>query len=117
VLERGLLGGKIGMDYVPKKGEARSTITWFADGRRQHIFALLNSWADLCEKYGCSMANLVIAFTLNYSTCLNVLFGARRLENLLDTAKSLDLRLVSEDIARMKNDIAHTLALCAESQE
>jgi len=111
-LERGILGGKIGKDYILQKGEARTTIKWFDGKKLPHILAMLDGWNVLCKKYGCSMANLVISFTLNYSNSLNVLFGVRRMDNLLDTAKSLDLKIQPADIEIMKSDIARTLSLC-----
>ena len=110
VLERGLLGGKIGKDYILQKGEARTTIKWFEAVKLPGILAMLEGWKSICEKYSCSMANLVIAFTLNYSKSLNVLFGVRRIENLLDTAKSIDFHLEQEDCEKMRKDISRTLA-------
>ena len=112
VLERGLLGGKIGMDYVVQKGEARGTIKWFDGYKRQRILAMLSGWKGLCGKYRCTVANLVVAFTLEYSPALNILFGVRRTENLLDTVKSLEVKLEPSDKDSMVKDIVHTLELC-----
>ena len=115
VLERGLLAGKIGMDYELKKGEARNSISWMAAGKRGHVLKMLNKWKDLCAKYNCSAANLVIAYTARYSSQLNVLFGASRLESLEDTVRSMDIKLQQDDIERMKIDIANTLQACVNT--
>jgi methylglyoxal reductase len=104
-LERGLLGGKIRMDYKLQKGEARASIKWFQDDKRPEVLAMLDSWKDLCQKYSCSTANLVMAYTMTISPGMEILFGVRHMENLLDTAKCLDLSLDQDDIARMKADI------------
>ena len=112
VLERGLLGGKIGKDYEVRQGEARSSIPWMADEKRGHILVMLEKWKELCVAYNCSIANLVIAYTLKYSPMLNILFGASRLSSLKDTARSLDINLKPADLEKMKSDIALTLKAC-----
>lgn len=104
VLERGLLTGKIGMDYVVAPGEARTTIPWFAMEKRGFVIDMLDGWKDLTEKYNCSVTNLVMACTMGISDSCNLLFGVRKMENLLDTVKAVDIVMDKKDIDRMWND-------------
>ncbi len=103
-LERGLLTGKIGMDYVLAPGEARNTIPWFAPDKRRPVLDLLAGWDDLTDKYHCSMTNLVLAATMRLSAVCNLLVGVRKMENLLDTVKTDNLMLEEQDALRMQRD-------------
>jgi methylglyoxal reductase len=105
-LERGLLTGKIGMDYDLAPGEARNTIPWFALEKRRLVLDMLGSWADLTEKYACSLTNLVLAATMRLSSACNLLVGVRKMENLLDTVRAVGIVLDAADAARMQRDCA-----------
>lgn len=113
-LERGLLTGKIGMDYALVPGEARNTIPWFAPEKRRLVLEMLAGWEDLTAKYHCSLTNLVLAATLRLSAACNLLVGVRKMENLLDTAKADSLVLEADDIARMQKDCGAVVKKAAE---
>ena len=66
---------------------------------------LLAGWQDLCEKYLCTPAQLVIALTARMIPGLHVLCGARTPEQVLDNAKALTLQLDGADAVRMKWDV------------
>lgn len=104
MLERGLLTGKIGMDYEVKPAEARNAVEWFEPSKRIQVLEMLEGWKKLCEKYNCSMANLVTAWALKQSENMSVLVGVRRPENLIDAVKAADIGLAAEDIDKMRAD-------------
>ena len=65
-LEQGLLTGKIGMDRVfqPKNFAAtRYWNDWLIPVNRRRVLDLLASWQGLTHKYGCTLSQLVIAWT------------------------------------------------------
>ena len=62
-LEQGLLTGKVTMDTTYPEGSTRNTNPCFQPARRAQAIRLLDSWSDLCEKYHCTKAQLVIALT------------------------------------------------------
>ena len=62
-LEQGLLTGKVTMDTTYPEGSTRNTNPCFQPARRVQAIRLLDSWSDLCEKYHCTKAQLVIALT------------------------------------------------------
>ena len=66
---------------------------------------LLSGWEDLCETYGCSKGNLVIAFTAARAFPIHVLVGARTPEQVEDNAHAMSVSLSAEDLARMEADL------------
>ena len=71
---------------------------------------MLAGWKDLTEKYGCSLANLCVKWNSMLSPSVNVLCGARKLSQIEDTARSLDIPLSREDFLRMKADADRAIA-------
>jgi methylglyoxal reductase len=104
-LEQGLLTGKIGMDRTLKEGEARNSIPWFKSENRRKVLDMLEKWKDLTEKYGCNLAQLVIAWTVEQPGITFALCGARRTEHSIQNAAAGDLILEEQDIQRMRNDV------------
>ena len=66
---------------------------------------LLDSWSDLCEKYHCTKAQLVIALTARMIPGLHVLCGARTPEQAIDNAGALHIALEGADAVQMKWDV------------
>jgi len=65
-LEQGLLTGKVGMDRVFNPGEFRTDAAWnpwFLLSNRQRVLDLLAGWKALTDRYACTLAQLVIAWT------------------------------------------------------
>lgn len=107
-LEQGLLTGKIGMDHVFKDGEFRTSADWFpwlAPANRRRVLDLLAGWQPLCETHGCTLAQLVLAWTLARPGVTHVLAGARKLHHILETAAAADLEIPAEDLDRMTRDL------------
>lgn len=104
-LEQGLLTGKIGMDYKLTDTEVRHRIAWFKPQNRIKIIELVNSWKPLAERYGCTLAQLVIAWTIAQPGVTCALCGARREDNIIENAGAGALKLDSTDILRMRNDV------------
>jgi methylglyoxal reductase len=103
-LEQGLLTGKIGMDATYDEGSFRNNIPWFSPINRKKVLDMLAGWADLTAKYGCSMAQLVIAWTLSQEGVTYALCGARKEEHVQDNVAAGDLQLEAADLARMRSD-------------
>jgi methylglyoxal reductase len=107
-LEQGLLTGKIGMDHVFKEGEFRTSADWFPwllPQNRRRILDLLEGWRPLCETHGCTLAQLVLAWTLAQTGVTHVLAGARRTQHIMETAAAADLIIPAADLARMSTDL------------
>ena len=109
-IEQGLLAGKAPDDYVPAKGEVREGKAWWRPGNIRIANEMLAVWKDLTEKYGCSLANLCVKWNSMLSPSVNVLCGARKLSQIEDTARSLDIPLSREDFLRMMADADRAIA-------
>lgn len=109
-IEQGLLAGKIPNDYAPKPGEVRENKPWWKNENIAMVNEMLSGWADLCEKYGCTLANLAVKWNAMLSPNIHVLCGARKISQIEDTARSLDVPLTREDFLRMKADADAVIA-------
>ncbi len=109
-IEQGLLSGKVANDYQVRTGEARNGKRWWtADGIRT-ANEMLAGWNDLTEKYNCTTTNLCVCWNAMRSPQINVLCGARKLSQIEDTARSLEINLSREDFDRMRADADAALA-------
>lgn len=106
-LEQGLLTGKVGMDRVFTPGEFRSNEAWnawFKPVNRAKVLDMLEGWSDLTEKYGCTLAQLVIAWTAAQDGVTHVLCGARTDAQAEQNAAAADVALDPADLARIRAD-------------
>ncbi len=106
-LEQGLLTGKVGLDREFSPDEFRSNEdwnAWFKRVNRSKVLDMLAGWAPLTEKYQCTLAQLVIAWTAAQRGVTHVLCGMRTAEQAAQNAQAGALVLEAEDIARMRDD-------------
>lgn len=103
-LEQGLLTGKIGMDRQFGAEAARNMIPWFRPENRRRVLDMLAGWEDLCDRHACSMAQLVIAWTVAQPGVTCALCGARRPEDAEENAGAGSVHLDDADMARMRRD-------------
>ncbi len=100
-LEQGLLTGKVTMDKTYPEGDTRRGNPNFQPEPRRKALALLDAWRPFCESYGCSLGNLVIAYTARRAYPLHVLVGARTPEQAEDNSRALNVALTEEDYRKM----------------
>lgn len=107
-LEQGLLTGKVGMDRAFSPGEFRTNAAWnpwFLLSNRRRVLDLLAGWRDLTDKYACSLAQLVIAWTAAQPGVTHVLAGGRTVGQVADNARAGDLVLEAADLTRIRRDV------------
>jgi methylglyoxal reductase len=104
-LEQGLLTGKIGMSRQFGEDEYRNQIPWFKPVNRKLVLDMLDGWKPLAESYGCTLAQLVIAWTLQQPGITFVLCGARHPQQAAENAAAGALKLKAEDIAFMRAQV------------
>jgi methylglyoxal reductase len=107
-LEQGLLTGKIGMDRTFETGEFRSNEfwnPWLIPVNRKRILDLLASWKDLTEKHGCTLAQLVVAWTVAQPGVTHALIGGRNIEQVKENARGAEVKLTGEDLDRIRRDV------------
>ena len=105
-LERGMLTGKITAETKVEMTVAKSRVAWFQPENLPKIAALAEKWAPLCQKYDCSMTQLVISWTAAQGNGrnVNVLCGARKLHQIEENAKGGDIVLETVDVASMRKE-------------
>jgi len=104
-LEQGLLTGKIGMDAQFGEHEYRSFIPWFRPANRRQVLDMLAGWSDLCRELDCTLAQLVIAWTIAQPGITCALCGARKVVNARENAAAGTLRLTPDHLVCLRRDI------------
>jgi methylglyoxal reductase len=104
-LEQGLLTGSIGMDRKLTETEFRNRIPWYRPANRRKVLDMIGGWSDLSAAHGCSMAQLVIAWTVAQPGVTCALCGARTPEHAIENAGAGDVRLSDAELARMRRDV------------
>ena len=104
-LEQGLLTGKIRKDFIPTPGSSREGKKWYKPENLPKIVDGVDSWKNLCEKYNCTYGNLAIAWIAAQSPMVNVLCGARKLNQITENVKAADIILEEQEIEQMRQSI------------
>ena len=107
-LEQGLLTGKIGPDRVFQPGEFRGNESWnpwLSTINRPRVLALLAGWKDLLRLYECTLAQLVIAWTVAQPGLTHALVGGRTVAQVRENARGGELELRDADVQRMRRDV------------
>jgi methylglyoxal reductase len=105
-LERGVLTGKYKPGDPVNMAGAKRNIKWYQPEYLPRIVELTGKWMSLCEKYGCTMTNLVTAWTAaqGKGPGLSVMIGARTVAQVEENAGGGGVTLEAEDIASMLKD-------------
>lgn len=104
-LEQGLLTGKIDMSRQFGDDEYRNQIPWFKPVNRKSVLDMLDGWKPIAESYGCTLGQLVIAWTHQQSGITFVLCGARHPQQVGENALAGGLTLKAEDLALMRAQV------------
>jgi len=64
---------------------------------------MLDKLIEVSTKYSCSIGTLVIAWTMEQTSTMNVLCGARKPEHLQENAQAASVHLKGEDITFIDN--------------
>ncbi len=100
-LEEGILTGRSYLDRQFGKGDVRMSHGLLEEPKKSAILSLYDMLEPLADKYGCSVANLVQAWTLKQYPKLNLLTGFRRVSTMENTCRVFDTEISEEDAAAM----------------
>ncbi len=109
-LELGLLTGKVTMETVFSEHDTRTADPWFQLENRARVIAFLDSLKGYTEKYNCTIAQLMIAWTFSQKGITSVLCGARKEANAMENVAAGSLIIDEEDLAAIRF-LAPTLSL------
>ncbi len=105
-LMKGLLAGGMTRDhqFAPGDGRARYPMFQGEEWQRNHDF--LDQLRPIADEVGCTLAQVVINWTIHRTGITAALCGARRPEQIEDTAASMNWKLTEDQTERINVAIA-----------
>ncbi|MDO4550313.1 MAG: aldo/keto reductase [Planctomycetia bacterium] len=100
---QGLLTGRMKEDRSFPKTDQRSKKERFSPENIRKLNRQLANLRELCEKYHVSVAQLIIAWTFHKYEKINVLCGARTVEQVKENAAAGEVILSAEDVEEIEN--------------
>ena len=97
-LEQGALSGKCKDKKQFGSEDIRNSNVWFKDNKRQVIDYVMKLLKPYAEKYQCTIAQLVIAWTFRRTGITSVLCGARVQTDAIENVEAVDIKITSEDL-------------------
>ncbi len=101
----GLLTGKVGPERVFGESDLRSKQKRFSKANRQKVADLLAQFEPVVQKHGCTMAQLVIAWTVHQKGLTHALVGARTAQQANENAGAGRVVLDAGDLELMNGAV------------
>ncbi|MDH5382580.1 MAG: aldo/keto reductase [Cyclobacteriaceae bacterium] len=105
-LQRGLLTGKITEGYVFNEGDHRPGTPHFKKGNIAKTNEFLSKIKPIAQAKGCSLAQLVINWTLAQPAISTILVGARDAKQARENAKAVEFCLNKEEVQVINGHLA-----------
>ncbi|MDQ0456596.1 aldo/keto reductase [Rhizobium paknamense] len=99
-LAGGLLSGKYGPG-APGNGEGRRANFDFPPVNKDRAWDCVALMREIGERHGASVAEVALAYILAKPFVTSVIIGAKRLEQLEQNIRAVDLKLTTEDLERL----------------
>jgi len=112
-LALGLLTGKVDPDDEYPASDLRSKDKRFTRENRVKVRDLLAQFEPIKDKHGCTMAQLVIAWTIAQEGVTHALVGARNERQAIDNARAADVALDGEDLSTLNGLVRSDAAALA----
>ncbi len=100
-LGRGLLTGKIRPGHVFAEGDHRSGMGFFGAENVKRVDAMLEKLRPIAAEKGCTLAQLVLRWTMDRPGITVLLVGARDPRQALENAKAVHVRLGDDERQRI----------------
>jgi methylglyoxal reductase len=107
-LSLGILTGKIGADHEFGKGDVRIRNPWYQKDNRPKVDALLNVIRSVADGKGVTIAQTVIAWTVEQLGVSHALVGARDAAQAAANAKAGEIKLTAEEIKTIRIAVDQT---------
>jgi methylglyoxal reductase len=104
----GILSGKIGPNHEFGEGDIRQSNAWYQKEARPKVDALLDVIRSVAEDKGITIAQTVIAWTLEQPGCSHALVGARDGDQAIANAKAGEVELTEEEIRTIRKVVDQT---------
>lgn len=99
-LAGGLLSGKYGRDKEGPEGSRRIEFD-FPPVDKERAYNILDMMHPMAEEKGISVARLALAWLLHQPAVTSVIIGAKRVDQLEDNLKAVDVKLTNEDLQKL----------------
>lgn len=99
LLSHGALAKRAPEQYDFAPSDFRLKYKLFQAASRGPLNGLFDAVSSLVEKYGCSAASLFIAWAEAQLPLMNLLIGARRKKNVIESARAVEISLEADDLA------------------
>ena len=104
----GILSGKIGPDHQFGEGDVRRGNPWYQKENRSKVDALLGVVRSVAEDKNLTVAQTVIAWTLQQKGCTHALVGARTPEQAIANARAGEVELTEDEIRIIRKVVDQT---------
>jgi aryl-alcohol dehydrogenase-like predicted oxidoreductase len=101
VLMKGVLAGKMQRDHRFDSSDRRLTYPIYQGEAWQRVQNLLDHLRAMAKELGCTVSQLVIAWTLHQPSISCALIGAKRPEQIRETALAMDIELTDESVRKI----------------
>ena len=104
----GILSGKIGPDQEFGEGDVRRNNPWYQKENRPKVDALLDVIRSVAEDKRITVAQTVIAWTLEQPGCSHALVGARNAEQASANARAGEVKFTEEELWMIRKAVDQT---------
>ncbi|QPH37813.1 aldo/keto reductase [Pedobacter endophyticus] len=104
-MERGLLTGKITVDYHFEEGDHRKGNPFFKPESIERTNAFLARIKPLADEKNASLSQLVLRWTIERPGITIALVGARNKQQSVQNAKAIDVKLTSDEIQFINDEL------------
>lgn len=105
-LLKGLLAGKLGRDHVFEAGDGRRKYSQFQGDEWQRNHDLIDKLLDIAKESGRTLSQLVVNWTIHQRGITSALCGAKRPEQIRETAGAMGWRLTDDQSAAIDRALA-----------
>lgn len=105
-LAMGLLSGKVGPDREFTGDDIRNQIPMFSKENRIKVAAMLGEMKPIADKYGLTISQLVVAWTVEQPGVTHALVGARNPQQAKENAHAAEIELDGGDVASLTEMVA-----------
>lgn len=105
-LLKGLLAGKLPRDHVFESGDGRQKYSQFQGDEWQRNHDLIDKLREIAVAAGRTLAQLVINWTIHQPGITAALCGAKRPEQIRETAGAMNWRMTDDELAAVERALA-----------